>query len=329
MAFGAFSILVPKYRFSEKDLVVGHNDFKYKVDKHWSKAQAKINPVKDCHEMIQDKSGRIILLTNHTANNLMYYDTSGQLLKVACSEYPGAHGLTYSLEGGEEFLYLADNDRHAVFKLDIEGNLIFEFPFPESEYYKDKNKYIPTETAIASNGDVFVADGYGSQYIVHYNAEGELLNIFGGSGKEEDLFFNAHGIAIDARRGKEELMITARAKNEFKRYSLKGNYIETYSHPGLYVCRPVIKDDFMYSATIWSGDGSANTGFVSIFDKDHKIVSMPGGIYPKYKDGIVKNARQSINLFQHPHDVCVDTDDNLYIPQWNSGQSYPIKLIRI
>ena len=31
-------------------------------------------PVKDCHEMVQDSMGRIILLTNETKNNVIIYD---------------------------------------------------------------------------------------------------------------------------------------------------------------------------------------------------------------------------------------------------------------
>jgi peptidylamidoglycolate lyase len=34
-------------------------------------------------------------------------------------------------------------------------------------------------------------------------------------------------------------------------------------------------------------------------------------------------------VFQYPHDVCVDRDENLYIAQWNSGNTYPIKLERV
>jgi len=36
-----------------------------------------------------------------------------------------------------------------------------------------------------------------------------------------------------------------------------------------------------------------------------------------------------MKIFKHPHDVCVDDDENLYVCQWNAGQSYPIKLLRI
>jgi hypothetical protein len=33
--------------------------------------------------------------------------------------------------------------------------------------------------------------------------------------------------------------------------------------------------------------------------------------------------------FLHPHDVCVDGDENIYVPQWASGKTYPVKLERV
>ncbi len=38
---------------------------------------------------------------------------------------------------------------------------------------------------------------------------------------------------------------------------------------------------------------------------------------------------QAIKIFTHPHDVCVDDEENLYVAQWNSGHTYPIKLKRV
>jgi hypothetical protein len=33
--------------------------------------------------------------------------------------------------------------------------------------------------------------------------------------------------------------------------------------------------------------------------------------------------------FLNPHDVCIDDDENIYVPQWNSGKTYPVKLHRV
>ena len=49
-----------------KDKVFGQNKMTYKLDTAWAKTSAAQFPVNDCHEMVQDSKGRIILLTNET-----------------------------------------------------------------------------------------------------------------------------------------------------------------------------------------------------------------------------------------------------------------------
>lgn len=314
-----------------KNLVIGHHSHQYKIDLNWGALNSKFYPVNDCHEMVQDSKGRIILLTNHTKNNVIIYDKSGKLIEVWGTEFPGAHGLTLNVENGEDFLYISDNNRHEVIKTTIDGKVVLVLPYPkETKQYQKPEQYIPTETAITPNGDIYVADGYGAQHILHYNSKGELKNIFGGRGEGDEFFDNAHGISYDDRDKKNPcLLITARQRNELKRFSLDGKLLEVIPLPGAFICRPVIHGDHVYLATIWSGTGSANTGFISILNKENKLISAPGGSTPIYKNGKLQPMHQAIQVFKHPHDVCVDDDENLYVAQWNSGKTYPIKLRKV
>jgi peptidylamidoglycolate lyase len=38
---------------------------------------------------------------------------------------------------------------------------------------------------------------------------------------------------------------------------------------------------------------------------------------------------QAEKIFVHPHDVCVDRDENIYVAQWASGKVYPYKFNRV
>ena len=100
--------------------MVGHGDFQYKVDKSWGNQDPTKFPVKDCHEMVLDKRNRLILLTNHTQNNVLIYDRSGKVTGSWGKDFPGAHGLTLWEAGGEEFLFITDQDRHQVYKTTLE-----------------------------------------------------------------------------------------------------------------------------------------------------------------------------------------------------------------
>jgi peptidylamidoglycolate lyase len=329
----AFSIGIPllQMSFNNKDLIIGHNSHQYKVDLNWGALNATFYPVKDCHEMVQDSKGRILLLTNHIKNNIIIYSKSGQLIDTWGTEYPGAHGLSLHVENEADFLYITDYERHEVIKTTIDGKVVMTLSYPkESGKYEKPEQYLPTETAIADNGDIYVADGYGEQYILHYNAKGELLNVFGGKGSGAEHFQNAHGICIDQRDpGNPCLLITERQQNKLKRFTLEGKYLSSIDLPGAFICRPVIKGKEVYLATIWSGDGSEGTGFVSILDEQNRLVSAPGACTPRYVNGQLQAMYKAVNVFHHPHDVCVDEEGNIYVAQWNAGNTYPIKLIRV
>ncbi len=312
---------------SSKDLIIGHHSHRYKVDTKWGDLDPKKHPIKDAHEMVQSKDGALYLLTNHTQNNVLVYDTAGRLINSWGKEYPGAHGLTISEEGGTEYLYLTDYERHEVIKTTLEGRVVMTLPCPlDSEQYESPEAYKPTETAIAPNGDIYVADGYGEQWIIHYDAKGRLKNIFGG----REHFKNAHGICLDQRQvGAPKLLISAREQNKLKTFSLDGEFLEETHIPGAFICRPVIRGEEVYLATLVSKmPMDSQSGFICILDKNNQVISVPGGSDPLQK-GDVSRLQQTLRVFQHPHDVCVDRDENLYVAQWNSGQTYPIKLIRI
>lgn len=327
LAYG--NILTDRKR-TLKDLVVGHGTHTYKVDLNWGRLDRSKYPVQDCHEMVIDARGRIILLTNHTQNNILIYSKDGKLEEAWGTTYPGGHGLTLMDEGGTDMLYITDTERHQVIKTTTSGKVLQTLQAPlDTPYYSDPSQYLPTESVVATNGDVYIADGYGLQHILHYAADGTLLNVFGGQGMADDTFTNAHGITIDYRQKEPTLLITDRMRNQLKRFSMSGQLLDTIHLPGAYICRPVIHGDYLYLATIWSGDGSAGTGFVTILDADDKVISAPCGSAPSYTDGSLDTMYQTLRVFSHPHDVCVDEDENLYIAQWNAGQSYPIKMIRV
>ncbi|SHG63999.1 hypothetical protein SAMN04488109_1192 [Chryseolinea serpens] len=304
--------------------VYGQGNMKFTLDTQWSKADPLKNPVNDCHEMVQDASGNILLLTNETKNNIMVFNTSGKLLQTWGHEFPGGHGLT--LAG--DTLFITDTVKHQVYKASLKGELLLTIDPPqEDNLYPKAEQFVPTEVAVADNGDFYIADGYGAQYILHYDATGKLKHYFGGRGEGDAKLDNAHGIVIDKRQGNPTLLVTDRTRNCFKRFSMEGELIEIIALPGACVCRPVIKGDHLYAAVLRSPDlGAEGTGFVTILDKNNKVISNIGGTPPVYADGKLQPMAQSEKLFVHPHDVCVDRDGNLYVAQWASGKVYPYKL---
>ena len=53
--------------------VLGQNQHRYRVVPGWGVLDEK-TPVKNCHGMVRDGEGHLILLTDHVANNVIVYD---------------------------------------------------------------------------------------------------------------------------------------------------------------------------------------------------------------------------------------------------------------
>jgi len=290
------------------------------------------------------------MLGDHTHNNILIFDKSGKLLDYWGTSLPGGHGLSISKEGGEDFLLLTDcgwaldrtgnnyGQSGQVLKTTLDGKLIFAIGHPRTiGIYKDDEPFKPTETAVAPNGDIYVADGYGSDYIIHYNSKGQYINHFGGhhnTNKDHNLI-NAHGVTVDTRdKNNPTLICTSREENCFKVFTLDGKFIKRIDMPGMYVCRAVINEQNIYAGVCWSKDATGKrfdySGFVTVLDAKDKVVSNPGGAAPVYKNGVLQQTLQSVNpIFQHGHDVCVDEDKNVYVCQWNAYHTAPVKLTRV
>lgn len=329
------TIIIQKSQAMKKETILGHGSHRYRVVEGWGVLDAGKNPVNDCHEMVEDAKGRLFMLTNETKNNILVYDKSGKLLESWGTTYPGAHGLTLSNEGGEEFLFITDTARHQVIKTDLKGKEVMKLDYPrENGKYDFPNQFVPTETAInPANGDIYVVDGYGKNHVMQYNAKGELIRTFGGAGSSDETFNCCHGIVVDTRnKSNPTLLITDRGNMQYKRFTLDGKYLKTIPMPGSFVCRPVLHGDNVYAAVYRSTTQEyPNSGYITILDANDKVVSTPGGTAPEYVGGVLQEQRKDRSFmgFMHPHDVCVDRDGNIYVPQWASKKTYPVKLERV
>lgn len=315
--------------------ILGHGNFKYRLKLGWGNQDSSKFPVNNCHEMVQDRKGRLIMLGDEVKNNVLIYDRSGKLLDSWGHEYPGGHGLTLWDANGEEFLFITDVNHGKVFKTDLKGKVLMTIGHPsEQGGYEEKWAFKPTETAVAPDGTIYVADGYGSNYVLRYTPDGKYIDKFGGAGDGDAQFSTAHGVAIDLRNpARPTVLVTSRAHNSFKRFTLDGQYLGTIFLPGAFVCRPVIKGDYLYAGVCWSRlrylNQTPSSGFVTILDKNDKVISNPGGTAPEYRDGKLQLMVQEKPYFHHCHDVCVDNDGNIYVCQWNANKAYPSKLERI
>ncbi|WP_139958256.1 twin-arginine translocation signal domain-containing protein [Flavicella sediminum] len=335
----------------EKETILGHGDYQYKLVRDWAQMSSIETPLLNCHEMQMDSKGRLVMIGDHPRNNVIIFDKSGNVIDSWGTAYPGGHGLTISDEGGEDFLFLADSGwflnksgkwtKHngRIAKTTMDGRVVFDIGHPVTiGVYKPGESFCPTETAIGPNGDIYVADGYGMSRIIQYDYNGRYIRHWGGSDNPDKNYQlkSAHGVAIDYRDPKNPMVVcTSRNQASFKWFTLDGKYIKTLHLPNMQVCRPVFDDQNLYAGVCWSQPevGKTNwkqpTGFVTILEGD-TVVSNPGATAPIYVGGELQKSYQLTERpISHGHDVCIDNDKNIYVCQWRADKTPPLKLERI
>ncbi len=312
--------------------VVGQGKFRWRVVPGWGVLDAE-TPVKDCHAMVQVKDGRIFLLTNHTKNNVIIYDRAGKLLGKWGTAYPGAHGFTLAVEDGREVFYLTDHALHRFYKLDLDGGVLRTWDYPQaSGKYTKPEEFKPTHVALAPDGGFFVVDGYGKSWCHRYDAAGGYVKSFGGNEPDGSGLACAHGAWVDTRDGRNLLWITSRTEGKLKRYTLDGALVDVIDLPGTKPNFIVPFGGFTMIPYLNGNQGDKSkiqSGFISILGPDLTIVSNLAAPAPVYEDGKLQPMGSDTRLFTNPHGILIDDEGSVYVAQWNSGNTYPIKLERV
>lgn len=149
-----------------------------------------------------DKQDRVWVYTR-AIPTVQVYDVAGKLLFAWGEEVFGkymermlAHQIKLDDQGN---VWLADVGNHAVFKLSPEGKILMILGTPGEPGCDASHFYKVTDMAVAPNGDVFVADGYGNARVVRFDAKGRFLKQWGTMGVEPGQFNLPHAVVVDSK----------------------------------------------------------------------------------------------------------------------------------
>jgi len=312
--------------------ILGHGDFRYRVVPNWGDLGGT-TPVKNCHGVVCDREGHIVLLTDHIANNVVVYDKAGKLVHKWGTEFPGAHGLSLVREGEREVLFITDLQTHVVVKTTLDGQKLAEWLWPENTgKYTKEAEYRPSWTLHLPDGGFFVLDGYGHDYITHYGADGAFLQIFGGA-EGGIQHWGPHGGMVDLREGQTPTLLVAMSDQQhLLRLSLGGEILGRTDLPGGNPRQIRLHKGNYFVAHLgdnWPKDKNSR-GFLSVLDSELRVLANIGGTPPGYTGaGKMEPMAHLGEVFMHPHDLVVDMEDSIYVAQFASQQTPPIKLERV
>jgi peptidylamidoglycolate lyase len=320
------------------DDVLGQGAFRYRVVKDWAAPALGKVSVKNGHSVAIDKAGRIIFLTDDPKNNIIVLNAAGELLESWTARMPGAHGLTLVKEDGKEVLFITDTALHEVRKLTLKGEELAHYEWPQATgLYTSAKEYKPSKLLhTGDSGEFYVFDGYGKDFIHHYRADGALIRTWGGTlgeGENQLLHFGPHGGGIDRRAtGNPVILVCMSDRQEVKRFSLGGQFIDKFALPGGNPRDAVFFGEFLFIPHLgdqWPKDKNA-PGFLSVLDKSNHVISNIGGTQPEYDHAGQLQIMHAVgHAFIHPHGMAVDGAGNVYVAQFSSPAVPLLKLERL
>lgn len=215
-------------------------------------------------------------------------------------EFNRTHGLFVTDDGK---LYVCDDGRHVVYKLDIYGKLEKTFgeldkccdngydptvPWPHDIYTIKRggepfNR--PTRMIEAPNGDLYCCDGYGNVSIHRFDKEGNLKKTWGNPGAGEGEFRLPHSIWADKNCN---IWVSDREGFRLQVYDQDGNFITDFKK------QPFPSESWSDGEYMYVADDS---GTLSIFTLDFKLAAVIG-----YANSPLRG-----------HSLCGDEYGNLYI----------------
>jgi DNA-binding beta-propeller fold protein YncE len=259
-----------------------------------------------------------IIIFNQANPAILIFNSNGELLNTWGNRFSGAHGLTLTKSNGNEYLWLTDEFSGEVIKTTLEGVAVLNIEKPALDIYR-ANKYSPTwiaefEEVNHGNGDIWIADGYGSNLVHRYDINGNFIMTL--TGDEGAGKFNCpHSLFIDYRKNEPELYIADRGNKRFQVYDLDGKFIRVFGDDFLGCpCGGVVKNDLLYVPELCARIAilDENDNLICYLGQNEETCNIP--TWPNHPKELIQSGK-----FNSPHHLAVDDENNIYIVEWIIG----------
>jgi hypothetical protein len=225
---------------------------------------------------------------------------------------------------GQQRLFLPADSAEKVVVLTLEGEVDFILPRPVFDEYQDQEKpYNPTDTLLVGN-QLYIADGYGSNYITRADTTTQKwTGIFGGKTEdpeENGKFATAHGINQNPIH--QHLDIADRPHSRIQVHDGAGRFVDSHKLPsGAYLCGiSYLEHQDRWYAVIGCLQDPEEGRPAPIYIIDAETYELLSTIRPKEDLGI--------ELAQHLHNVILHAqDDQVYLvcQAWNPGHYFVLQ----
>jgi hypothetical protein len=263
-----------------------------------------------------------VFVFNRGDRPVMIFDRDGTFVESwGDCVFVRPHGICVGSDGS---VYCTDDLGHRVHKFTPDGRLLFTLGSGQPSNtgatcidYRTIRRAAgpfnyPTNLALAPDGGLYIADGYGNARIHKFSPDGRLLFSWGEPGSGPGQFHVPHGVAV----GRDETIFVAdRENSRIQLFNAAGEYLGEWTD----VARPcqvfidraerVYVAELGWRAGLWPGTRApadeAPGGRVSVFDREGRLLGRWGG-------GLDPCAHGD---FFAPHGICCDSQGSVYVAE--------------
>lgn len=262
-------------------------------------------------------AGDVYVSVQDPAAGLQVFGPDGRFLRSLPNAPSDLHGFVIRTRPDGEFIYGVTMRGQTMVKMTLAGAIVMTIGSASvPDQFKVRNArsnqlaLVLTGVDVAPNGDLYVADGYASDYIHRFDTSGKYLASFGG--KAAPYSFNTlHKLVVDTRFAPARLIATDRANNRVVHLSLDGAFLGV-----------VATDLLLPAALALSGEqvivGELG-GRVTVLDKAGAVVTRVG---TNTEPGVGTNKmppsqwRQGFVLA--PHGIALNARGDLFVSEFSA-----------
>ena len=263
------------------------------------------------------RAGEIYVSVETEGMGVQVFSDDGEYLRSLANAPADLHGFVIRDVGDGEHIYGVSLRGQKFVKMTLDGEIVLEISrdaIPR-EYWTE-NRF-STELGVllsgmdvAPNGDLYVTDGYSSDYVHRFDRTGKYLETFGG--KAEPYGFNIlHKIAIDTRFQPLRIIATDRLNNRVVHLGLDGEFLGVVNAELLLPAALVIDGDNVIVGEL--------NGRVTVLDKNGAVVTHVG---TNTAEGIGTNRvppeQWQAGLVIAAHGVATNADGDLFVAEFST-----------
>ncbi|MEE8286723.1 MAG: 6-bladed beta-propeller [Gammaproteobacteria bacterium] len=172
-------------------------------------------------QLAVNSKGEVYVFQRGDPPVLVFYPSGDYARSLADGQILDAHGICID---AWDRVHLVDRDAHQVLCFDSRGTLLDTLGVRHYPKLGAPFNH-PTAVAVASDGERYIADGYGNSHVHRFSADGEHISSWGGTGTGPGEFSTPHGVLVDCS---DRVLVIDRENNRVQIFDRAGGYLDEW-----------------------------------------------------------------------------------------------------